>query len=30
MIGFIPNAKALWDYCPYCGTDMMEVDDESN
>lgn len=22
MIGFFPNAKALWDYCPNCGTDM--------
>jgi hypothetical protein len=30
MIGFIPNAKALWDYCPYCGVDMREADDESN
>lgn len=19
MIGFFPNAKPLWDYCPYCG-----------
>ena len=22
MIGFFPNAKALWDYCPYCGADL--------
>lgn len=20
LIGFIPNYKALWDYCPYCGS----------
>ena len=28
LIGFLPNAKAVWDYCPYCGADMREVDDE--
>ena len=28
MIGFIPNAKALWDYCPYCGADMRGEQDE--
>lgn len=22
MIGFFPNAKPLWDYCPYCGAEM--------
>ncbi len=22
MIGFFPNAKALWDFCPNCGADM--------
>lgn len=22
MIGFLPNAKALWDFCPECGADM--------
>lgn len=22
MIGFFPNAKPLWDYCPYCGAKM--------
>jgi len=21
-IGFLPNAKVLWDYCPWCGADM--------
>lgn len=26
MIGFFPNAKPLWDYCPYCGC-KMEVED---
>lgn len=20
VIGFFPNCKALWDYCPYCGS----------
>lgn len=23
-IGFFPNAKVVWDYCPYCGTRMDE------
>lgn len=27
-IGFLPNAKVLWDYCPYCGAKMDEVEDE--
>ena len=27
-IGFYPNAKVTWDYCPNCGADMREVDDE--
>ena len=27
-IGFYPNAKVIWDYCPNCGADMREVDDE--
>lgn len=22
MMGFFPNAKALWDFCPDCGADM--------
>lgn len=26
LIGFIPNYKALWDYCPYCGKKMEEQD----
>lgn len=25
-IGFLPNAKVLWDYCPYCGAKMEEED----
>ena len=25
---FYPNAKVTWDYCPNCGADMREVDDE--
>lgn len=27
-IGFYPNAKVIWNYCPDCGADMREVDDE--
>ena len=27
-IGFYPNAKVTWDYCPNCGAEMREVDDE--
>lgn len=23
-IGFFPNAKVIWDYCPYCGARMDE------
>ena len=23
-IGFYPNAKVTWDYCPNCGADMRE------
>ena len=23
-IGFFPNARVLWDYCPYCGSRMVE------
>lgn len=23
-IGFLPNAKVMWDYCPYCGARMVE------
>lgn len=26
MIGFFPNAKAMWDYCPNCGA-RMDSDD---
>ena len=27
-IGFLPNAKVLWDYCPWCGADMRgDADD---
>ena len=22
VIGFFPNAKVVWDYCPYCGAKM--------
>ena len=22
VIGFFPDAKVIWDYCPYCGTKM--------
>lgn len=22
MIGFFPDAKVIWDYCPYCGAKM--------
>ena len=24
-IGFYPNAKVTWNYCPNCGADMREV-----
>lgn len=24
MIGFFPDAKVIWDYCPYCGAKMDE------
>lgn len=24
MIGFFPNAKALWDFCPDCGAEMED------
>lgn len=23
-IGFLPNAKVMWEYCPYCGSRMDE------
>lgn len=26
-IGFFPNAKVTWDYCPNCGADMREVNE---
>ena len=26
-IGFLPNAKVLWDYCPNCGAKMDEVEE---
>lgn len=26
-IGFLPDARVLWDYCPYCGAKMDEVKD---
>lgn len=26
LIGMFPNYKALWNFCPYCGT-KMEVED---
>lgn len=29
MIGFFPNCKAIWDYCPYCGAKMDEKDGEN-
>ena len=22
VIGFFPNARVTWDFCPYCGADM--------
>lgn len=25
VIGFFPNAKVVWDYCPYCGARMDEA-----
>ena len=25
VIGFFPNAKIIWDFCPYCGANMDEV-----
>lgn len=28
MIGFFPNCKAIWDFCPYCGTNMDLKDGE--
>lgn len=24
VIGFFPNAKVIWDFCPYCGCSNME------
>ena len=27
-IGFYPNAKVTWDYCPNCGADMRGEQDE--
>lgn len=27
-IGFLPNAKVTWDYCPNCGADMRGEDSE--
>lgn len=26
LIGFFPNVKALWDFCPHCGA-KMEVEE---
>ena len=26
-IGFYPNAKVTWDYCPNCGAKMVEYED---
>lgn len=26
-IGFFPNAKVTWDFCPNCGADMREVEE---
>lgn len=28
MIGFFPNAKPLWDYCPWCGARMKGEENE--
>lgn len=25
-IGFFPNAKVIWDFCPNCGSDNREVE----
>lgn len=25
MIGFFPDAKVIWDYCPYCGAKMEPI-----
>lgn len=30
MIGFFPNCKAIWDYCPYCGARMDGKDGDVN
>lgn len=27
-IGFLPNAKVIWDYCPFCGARMMEGEED--
>ena len=29
-IGFLPNARVIWDYCPFCGADMRGEQDDSN
>ena len=26
IIGFFPNAKAIWNYCPNCGCSMRETE----
>lgn len=28
VIGYFPNAKVLWDFCPYCGADMRGGEQE--
>lgn len=29
-IGFLPNAKVSWDYCPWCGAMMMRGEEDEH
>lgn len=29
-IGFFPNAKVIWDFCPWCGARMEKSDETQN